>query len=252
MPFFAVFVDLDGTLLDESYSFLDAKEALRLLKEKGAVVVPVSSKSYLETKTWSERIGSIEVFSYEGGFGIGTKRDSVFLKMITLEAEKVGYLKTEIRNDILFEFDKGKVEKRIKGFFYRFDLRPRFISDMSTDEIIRITGLSKKDAVLARDRRGPSPFLIREETKEIIKRLAEKNGLFVSQGRFFMILAPFHKGIPTKVIKNAFKKVKEKILTLGFGDSPADTYLLREVDHPFWVKGPKDLNKKILDFFEEV
>jgi len=66
-----------------------------------------------------------------------------------------------------------------------------------------------------------------------------------------MIIAPFHKGFSVRVIKNALRKAKGEVLSVGFGDSPADRYLLSEVNHPFWVTGPEDLNRKVLDFFKE-
>lgn len=65
-----VITDLDGTLLDQTYSFEGARPAITLLKEKRVPVVLCSSKTRPEIELYRERLGFKDPFIVENGGAI--------------------------------------------------------------------------------------------------------------------------------------------------------------------------------------
>ena len=64
-----VITDLDGTLLDDAYSFEAARPALDLLREKKVPIVVCSSKTRSEIELYREKIGLRGPFIVENGGG---------------------------------------------------------------------------------------------------------------------------------------------------------------------------------------
>jgi HAD superfamily hydrolase (TIGR01484 family) len=65
-----VFTDLDGTLLDESYSFAAAQPALRKTAELDIPLVLCSSKTRREIEHYRKKLGNSHPFISENGGGI--------------------------------------------------------------------------------------------------------------------------------------------------------------------------------------
>jgi mannosyl-3-phosphoglycerate phosphatase len=246
-----IFTDLDGTLLDEDYSYEDAREALSLIKKMSIPLIIVSSKSYFETSYWKEKLEIVNIHVYEAGFGISLKRGLPVANLIVEEAHLVNYLVVEEKSEILLEFDREEIERKVEPLFDSLGMRPRYIADMTIEEIVDITGLTPDEAKLAKRRRGPSPFLIEPRIEKMVKDF-EKKGLFLSKGKYFMLLAPYNKGTAVRIIERAYRRVYGEIRTVGLGDSQADLYFLKEMDIPLWVKGPKDWNCEVRRILREV
>ena len=65
-----IFTDLDGTLLDEEYSFAPAERALERIKQDGIPLVVVTSKTRAEVEHIRSRLKNTDPFITENGGGI--------------------------------------------------------------------------------------------------------------------------------------------------------------------------------------
>jgi len=65
-----IFTDLDGTLLNDKYSFKNAKQALKSIKNKKIPLIFCTSKTELETKIYIKKIKINHPFIVENGGAI--------------------------------------------------------------------------------------------------------------------------------------------------------------------------------------
>lgn len=225
-----VITDLDGTLLDQAYSFERARPAIDLLKEKKVPVVICSSKTWPEIEIYRERLGFKDPFIVENGGAIyipkgyfnfgsgGEARDGY-------EVIVIGKRYEEIR-DVLIKIRK-KTGIRAKGF-----------GDMSVKDIAVLAGLSQSDASLAKQREFDEPFVFGEdeEMREPFLRSIKEEGLRWTRGRFYHILGDNDKGKAVRILRNFYEKVHGRVMTIALGDSLNDLPLLQEADYPVLVQ----------------
>jgi len=70
MPSFVVFTDIDGTIVDENYSYKGALPALKLLKRKKIPLVFCTSKTRAEIEVYRDELGIKDPFISENGGAI--------------------------------------------------------------------------------------------------------------------------------------------------------------------------------------
>ena len=267
-----IFSDLDGTLLDhDSYSFKPALDALGRVKEMGIPLVLCSSKTKPEMLLWQERLGISGPFIAENGGGIylPERYDSAvsrFTRDDSFLEEGFVVIKNEIGIAQLqdaFTRVRHSLSAAIKSF-----------SDMSIDEVVKLTSLSKDDASLAMKRSFTEPFIISDKDldrrEEIISAFADMGLKVVRGGRFYHLMGKCDKGLATKKVIQVFSKGHaESISSLGLGDSENDAAMLFAVDRAVLVKrhdgswfdgpetetflkvegvGPAGWNEAVLDF----
>ena len=267
-----IFSDLDGTLLDhDSYSFKPALDALARLKELSIPLVLCSSKTRPEMLLWQKRLGISGPFIAENGGGIyfpegyesdvgRFTKDNIFLE------DGFVVIKNEIGIDQLrdaFNKIRDSLSVAMKSF-----------SDMSVDEVVKLTSLSKADASLAMKRAFTEPFIISDSDldrrQEVISAFADMGLKVVRGGRFYHLMGKCDKGLATKkVIQVLSSGHAEDISSLGLGDSENDVAMLLAVDRAVLVKrsdggwfkgagletcvraeglGPTGWNEAVLDF----
>src|SRR4030042_7176525 len=149
-----VFTDLDGTLLDHrNYSFEPARPALRLLRESGIPLIICTSKTRAEVEEIRAALGNTDPFIVENGGAIFVPQ-GYFSIEIPASRKGPGYLVVEL----------GTSYSRILGVFSRMKERLpgrlRGFSDMSVEEVARLTGLSPEEAARAKIREHDEPFLL--------------------------------------------------------------------------------------------
>ncbi len=211
-----IFTDLDGTLLDRnSYSWELAKTALERCHRSRVPVVAVTSKTLAETRLLSKKIGLDAHFIFENGGGI------------CLEDEK--YL------------GLGIPYKDLRAHFLilagSFPLRG--MGDMSISELVEITGLTQKEAMLAKERLFSEPFLYAGNELAELEDAAAGQGLqIVRGGRFLHLMAEKQsKGNAVcKWLQGLGDNFDRPLLTAALGDSPNDFSMLAVVDYPFLVR----------------
>lgn len=231
-----IFTDLDGTLLDhETYSFSAAVPALEILNEKGIPLVFCSSKTRGEIEYWRDKLGNRHPFISENGGGIFIPlsyfaEDDVRAavpKPKMVDGYHVLVLGTTYR--VL----RGALrDLRVSGF----DIKG--FGDMSAPEVAEITGLSEKEAELAKKREFDEPFVLQGDKVNLSALLASvrEKGLRLAQGRLYHLMGDHNKGGGVDALKLLYQRKYGNIITIALGDSPADLPMLEKVDYPILVR----------------
>jgi mannosyl-3-phosphoglycerate phosphatase len=241
-PKLVIFTDLDGCLLDsKTYTFGPAQTALRLIKEKKIPLILVSSKTRMEMEEYRRRLKNNHPFVSENGGAVFIPK-GYFSFDFPYEREWEEYFVLELGTfypQIIraLEFIKKETGIRIRGFH-----------DLSEEDLVFLSGLTREEAAWAKKREYDEPFLIEGGEKEIkiVQEKIRQRGLnYVWGGRFHHILGKNDKGKAAQILKDLYKKEFSSIWTVGVGDSLNDLPMLSAVDHPIFLKGEEDLSSEI-------
>lgn len=222
-----IFTDLDGTLLDERYSFDAAREALAAIRERGIPLILTSSKTLAEMRLLRRAMDLIHPIIFENGAGVALpenyfRDDPTITSSTPLLVEHFGPTYDEIRATL----ERLRAEHRFpfRGF-----------GDMNAKEIAALTGLDEMAAQRARQRHGSEPGIW--EGSEAIRRdfIAElaKAGLrAVSGGRFLHIMPRVDKAEAMRELVGRFSVAHPDIRyrVIAAGDSPNDADMLQSAD----------------------
>lgn len=266
-----IFTDLDGTLLDHrTYSYSEAEEALKLIRERKAPLVLCSSKTRNEIQVYRKKLSNNDPFISENGATIFIPKDYDGLKCKFDKIEN-DHLVIEIGTEYkvladVFEGIKSKTGINIKS-----------ITEFTIDEVVELTGLSREEAGLAVTREYSLPFIVNagEEEVEIVKEEILSSGFNYTEGeRFMHLIGANDKGKAIKILMDIFRTnyPEKKIVSVGVGDSLNDLPMLEVVDRAFLVRkvsgnyeerinvkdlvyadgiGPVGWNKAILSLFDK-
>lgn len=231
-----IFTDLDGTLLDhETYSFSAAMPALEILNEKDIPLVLCSSKTRAEIEYWRDKLENRHPFISENGGGIFIPlayfpEDDVHAALP--KSRIVGEYHVLVLGTTYQVLREALGNLRMNGF----DIKG--FGDMSTPEVAKITGLSRKEAELAKRREFDEPFVLQGEKVNLKALLASvrKKGLRWAQGRLHHLMGDHNKGKGVDALKLLYQRKYGTIITIAVGDSPADLPMLEKVDYPILVR----------------
>ena len=269
-PFVLIFTDLDGTLLDPiSYGWEEAKPALNLCKNLDIPIIMVSSKTRAEMDVIRHKMGLSFPFIVENGGGIFfPKKGAYKVPSGTILANNIWKLSLGTPYDRLVTALKEIREElgwNIRGF-----------SEMTIQEISRLTGLDLETSRLASEREYDEPCIVLDKRgfdPDAFYNAARKRGLNITMGgRFYHIQGKNDKGEAVKKLISWYKEYHHKILTIALGDSPNDFSMLKQVDYPVLLPsalrfqgieeripglrvmrdiGPKGWNSAVLDILNE-
>lgn len=230
-----IFTDLDGTLLNHhDYAFSDAAPALERIKQHRIPLVIVTSKTRREVEPLRESLSIDDPFIVENGGGIFFPAGYLGL-----------YIKNSLKTDGYDLISLGLPYSRVRRVFEKW--RPEFdakgFGDMTANEIAMLTGLSKEQAMRAKDREFTEPFILGlGQDSEALVALAEQAGLAVTRGgRFFHLMGKDqNKGRAVRMVRDIFQQhIGAKIITVGLGDSENDRSFLEQVDIPVLIPHPE-------------
>ncbi|RLG37717.1 MAG: mannosyl-3-phosphoglycerate phosphatase [Candidatus Alkanophagales archaeon] len=225
-----VFTDLDGTLLDENYSYEAAKPALNYLLRSNIPIVFCSSKTRAEIEVYRREMGIKDPFISENGAAIFIPKyyfDFPYAYTKQLDDYNVIELGTEysVLRETL-ERIRRTTGYEIVGF-----------GDMTVEEVARDCGLSLKEAKLAKLREYDEAFSILEGDEREILRLIREAGLnYTKGGRYYHIIGNNDKGRAVHILTELYSKKFKDVKTIGIGDSLNDLPMLMTVDIPVLVK----------------
>jgi mannosyl-3-phosphoglycerate phosphatase len=231
-----IFTDLDGTLVNEVYSFDSALPALALIENHKTTLVLCSSKTRSEIEFYRAKLNNYHPFISENGGGIfiptGYFGPNVIIPthhralnnqygVITLGANY-----SELREALI------KLRKEgfsIKGF-----------GDMSAEEISQTMGLNIEEAEMAKKRDFDEPFFYEDKEQKIVDLLnsIKQKGLNATKGRIYHLLGQSDKGKAVSILTDLYKQKYGSVTTMGIGDSPNDIPMLEKVDIPIIVQKP--------------
>jgi len=264
VPFFVVFTDLDGTLLDhETYAWDAAVPALEACRAKGTPVVLVSSKTRAEMDILRRRLSLETPFVSENGGGIFFPRETFVEPPFgsvsagdpasVLQSVEDSHVPTDRG---LWELSLGvpypRLIKALGEIRNELGWDIRGFSDMEIDEISRLTGLALKEARLAAMREYDEPFILRGDPPADITPLfgaAQEQGLLITKGgRFFHLQGKNDKAKALDVIAAYYQKHHHHVRAVALGDSPNDFSMLERADIPVLIRSRRtfpDLKRRI-------
>lgn len=213
-----VATDLDATLLDhDTYSWEAARNTLQMLKEAGIPVVLASSKTAAEMRTLREEMKNEDAFLAEnGGFAALPNGDEIILGQSRIE--------------ILDAIDGCRPAV----------MTSRGFSQMTTEEISRLTGLTMENASQAADRQTSEPIYWQDSETvwtEFSEALHSRGLRTAIGGRFRHVMGETSKALAIKTIADWYEKqLGRDIRVLALGDSENDAEMLSEADCAIWIR----------------
>lgn len=229
MPDTIIVSDLDGTLLDSAdFSFAAARPALSAIRARGIPLVLCSSKTRAEIEVYRRRLNNKHPFVAENGGGI-------FIPLgyfpATGDSESFdGYRLIRLGRPV------AEIRSHLARLREQLGANVRGFSDMSSDEVALLTGLSREEAVLAKQRDFDEAFVFEGAPDERFLRAIEASGLHWTRGRFFHVMGDHSKGLAVKLLKSLYQRGNTTVTTIGLGDSLNDLTLLAAVDYPVLVR----------------
>lgn len=240
MPQYLLFTDLDGSLLDgNTYSFDEARPALDLLRSQDIPVILVSGKTCAEIEPLRERLDHQAPFIVENGAAVYVPLET-FDFTPERSRRRASYHVIELGTpyallrDVLRQIEDA-VGTRLQGF-----------GDLSVDEVMATTGLSREDALRSMLREFDEPFLVNGPPKlieEICRQIVTRGLNWTRGGRFFHLMGNNDKGRAVEILLRCYTRQGldpdlSDLETIGIGDSLNDLPLLLTVDHPILVQKP--------------
>ncbi|MBO9412432.1 MULTISPECIES: HAD-IIB family hydrolase [unclassified Ruegeria] len=211
-----VFSDLDGTLLDhKTYSWSAAKPGLKRLAEIGAGVVLASSKTAQEIMPLRDSMGQADMPAIvENGAGILWPDNP----------------------------DEGKDDyPRLRALLKKLPQGFVGFGDMTIDEVAQKTGLSSRQANLARQRKFSEPGVWTGSDVDLAEFLeaARAHGLYARKGgRFLTISFGQTKADAMREVVRHLHPVR----TIALGDAPNDIEMIQAADQGVVVANPHGPN----------
>ncbi|MDI6886082.1 MAG: mannosyl-3-phosphoglycerate phosphatase [archaeon] len=242
---YIVYTDVDGTLLDEKYSYDAAKEAIEELIKREIPIVFCTSKTRREIEVYRSQLGikdpfisenggaifiASNYFEFDYGYDYELSSDDQRYRVIEL-----GTKYEELRRKLKEIEEESQGTFKIIGF-----------GDMSAEEVAMDSGLSLQEAELSKMREYDEAFKVRAgERARIFEKIEEKGLHFTIGGRYCHILGDNDKGKAVKILNALYKKKYARMETIGVGDSFNDLPMLRSVDIPVLVAKPDGRHESI-------
>ncbi|HZA61363.1 MAG TPA: HAD-IIB family hydrolase [Nitrososphaeraceae archaeon] len=237
MTYKVIFTDIDGTLIDiNTGEYQGTIKLVCILKNNNIPVILCSAKTWSEQNKIREDIGLNEPFIVEnGGALIIPKGYFNFSFNTPISKVKQGYS--------IIELGKSAIEIRTKLDEIRKKYKIDFlgVSDVSLNELAKMTGLSKDYARrMAQREYGETIIKINKNDLERFIKIANGMGLkLIHGGRFFDITVGNDKGKAVDILMNLFrKKYHNNVKFFGVGDSENDVSMLNRMDLPMLVQRP--------------
>lgn len=238
---YVVFTDLDGTLLDaDTYSWAAATPALEALRASGIPLILVSSKTRAEIEPLRRRLQHRDPFIVENGAAVFVPQ-GLFAFPLERVRTKSPYDVIELGlpyymlRDVLKQIEDA-VETRLDGF-----------GDLSVDDIMQLTGLSRTDATLAKMREYDEPYLLEGPSaliEEVCRQIVMRGLRWTKGGRLYHLTGDNDKGEAAELLLRSYRRQQQlgyqtnRVESIGIGDSINDAPLLAVVDHPILVQKP--------------
>tara|TARA_Y100001970_G_scaffold292168_1_gene432269 strand:+ start:2883 stop:3683 length:801 start_codon:yes stop_codon:yes gene_type:complete len=226
-----VITDVDGTLMDHTYDLSPIENTVKWLNSLSIPLVLCTSKTASEVKVIREELKLNTPYIVENGAVIYGEEEDTNLEWEIVLGESYLTLK-----EILHRLSKDLNYELIE------------LNSLSDHEISNLTNLQGDSINLLRDRHWSVPFLNPpEEIRSRLEILSKDYNVNIFQGnRMSHLLGDgSHKGKALLALKKIFKK--DKLITIGLGDSPNDAPFLEMVDYPIVIPGSKGPNMKLIN-----
>lgn len=224
-----ILTDLDDTLLDpHNYSWAAAEEALAEIARRRVPLVFVTSKTRAEVEELRRKMGSADPFITENGGGIYVPHG--YFREVPAGAEKAGHYHV-----VALARPYAEVLERLSEIADETSVSIAGFHQMSAREIAHNTGLTRRQAELARQREFDEPFFFAGETPEGVaafQKAAEARRLQLTRGgRFWHASAGSDKGRAVRKLIELFRKDRRsRVRSVSLGDAQNDLPMLAATD----------------------
>ncbi|MGK7906545.1 MAG: HAD-IIB family hydrolase [Synechococcus sp.] len=233
MKKFLFATDLDATLIDhQSYSFDAALPAIERLKQLDFPIIFNSSKTIAEQVQLRQAIAIQAPFIVENGAAVVIPPGTLDHPAHASEAKVK-----------IFGSSYGEIVNHLNHLRSSHGYRFRGFSDMSSEEVADITGLSGEGAIAAKQRMGTEPLLWEDDESryaDFIRALQEKGLSTTRGGRFHHVMAATDKGRALTWLVDRYRVVFPDVdwTVVALGDSPNDLAMLRVADIGVLIPNP--------------
>ncbi|HST08985.1 MAG TPA: HAD-IIB family hydrolase [Terriglobales bacterium] len=231
-----VFTDLDGALLDaQSYSWTDASRGLDTLRRRRIPLIFCTSKTRTEVKALRRAMGNTHPFVVENGGAIVIP-PGYFPELATLGNRGKAYT-------LILGRPYEELVRELKRIADEIDVSVRGFHQMTDEGVARDTGLTVREAHMARQRETSEPFRFvsasQAATRAFVRRAQERGYTVQRGGRFWHFSGSCDKGLAMSVLIGFYRMAwQTRIFTIALGDSANDLPMLRLVDRPILIPRP--------------
>lgn len=236
---FLIFTDLDGTLLDpETYGWEPALPAIDLCRRMEVPIILVSSKTRAEIDVLRTRLGLTSPFISENG-------GAIFFPKEGIPSAPPG---TAPSGDV-WKWALGQpyevLVRSLREIRETLGWNLKGFSDMTLEEISRLTGLDPESCRLAVRREYDEPFMVLEQGDDLdmspMFEAARQRGLTITVGgRFHHLQGRNDKGVAVSKLIHWYRERHPAVTTIALGDSPNDFTMLKQVYHPVLVRSSRE------------
>ena len=239
MPQYVVFVDLDGSLLDTGAASWEAVvPALNALRAHGLPLILVSSKTRAELEPFRRRLQHQDPFITENGAAVFVPQGLFTFPLERVRAKspydviELG-MPYHMLRDVLKQVEDA-VETPLPGF-----------GDLSVDDIMHITRLSRTDATLAKMREYDEPFVLQGPqtlVEEVCRQIVARGLRWTKVGALFHLTGDNDKGEAVQLLMRCYEREQRlrfqsrRVESVGIGNSITDVPVLAAVDHPILIQ----------------
>ncbi|BDX06884.1 HAD-IIB family hydrolase [Planctobacterium marinum] len=232
---FLIFTDLDGTLLDhDNYSFEAAAGTLQKLKAAGHFVIPNTSKTFAELSSFKQSAQLNTPFIFENGSAVAIPKDFFpWQPPETVEKENM-WIKS-------FSPERSHWLSLIQQHGQHFYGMFKGFSQMSTEEVVSLTGLSHDAAHQAMQRQYGEPLHWNGDEyakREFLHTMQAAGAKVLTGGRFTHICGDSDKGKAMLWLAQMFSREceEQEFKTIALGDSQNDSAMLEAADIAVQIK----------------
>jgi len=211
----AVFTDLDGTLLDSTtFDFEPARPTINRLRKAGVPVVPVTSKTFDEVEPLADDLALRDALIVESGAGIARWIGGAWV------LENLGPPIDVLRQAM------AEVAQRSGARIARY-------SAMPPEDAMRYSGLRGEALARSQRRLFSEPFILEEGDADAVIAAAGTLGFSVRRGaRFLHLCGAIGKGDAVVRVRD---EIGRDVTLVALGDAPMDAEFLALADIPIIV-----------------
>jgi len=233
-----VFTDIDGTLIDIfTGHFSKTKKYVRELVRIKVPLVLCSSKTRAEQVEIIREAGLPDPFIVENGGAIFIPVG--YFEDIQESVSNYGVKTTGNFRAIELGKQVAQIRSDLQSIRDNYNLKFKGVSDLSIDEISRLTDMSR-EAVSCMIQREYGETIIdidKDDLQYFVTKVEELGLKVIFGGRFFDITGGNDKGTAVKLLIDLYRhKYKDDVVFFGIGDSKNDESMLRIVDYPMLVQ----------------